>query len=117
VSAPLCRNAACRCQLERRTTGTGYKGAYGYCRACLERWNREGRPVSGPPEPIPAPVRNAAWREHLAAGREARIAEYGRLKARRFTTAGAAWRMGISVRTAQAYGRELQRQQRERTAA
>lgn len=115
---PHCRNPACRKERRRRANEPGWEGAHGYCRACLERWNDAGRPASGPPAPLPLTGRNAAWTGQLTAEREARVAEYASLRGRRYTNAQAAWRMGISVRTAQSYGRELkQRETAESEAA
>ena len=113
-----CQNPRCRRLLRKRTGQYGWEGACGFCRGCHRRWVLAGRPEVIP-DPVPAADRNAAAREQLRAARTARVAEYASLRGRRYTTAQAAWRMGISVRTAQAYGRELRQQQerQERTAA
>jgi hypothetical protein len=109
-----CRN--CRAQLTRRPDG-GYGGALGYCRSCYDRWWAAGKPPGGPPPPVPLSDRGAAVRAQATADREARIAEYGRLRDRRVPVAVAARRVGVSVETAYVYGAVLRKRQMAGVAA
>lgn len=104
-----CRN--CDAPRKRRTSGHGFQGGCGYCRACLERWNDADRPATGPPDPMAPADRNAPARERLKAEREARIAEFARLVARRFPIPVAARRVGVAAETGYAYSAELKRRQ------
>lgn len=62
--------------------------AHGWCHACYYRWNRAGRPASGPPP----------------AGHKARRLEYWNLtRGQKYTPEAAAKEMGISTRTASRY--------------
>ncbi|MCO6011449.1 hypothetical protein NE236_41520 [Actinoallomurus purpureus] len=74
-----------------RCGNEGQHGGYTWCRACHSRWERAGRPASGPP-----PKRNG------------RVGEYAELtRDQHYTLVNAAARMGISERTAWRYEARL----------
>jgi hypothetical protein len=68
--------------------------ARGWCHACWDRWDRAGRPDTGPP-----PRRTGRWEEYYELTRE-----------QHYTLENAAARMRISLRTAQRHETRLRKQ-------
>lgn len=76
-------------------------GESGYAPPCFRRWDRAGRPESGPPPPLPAgPERRAPAVAALREAFEARVDDYAWLRASGESVTSAARRVGIAEKTA-----------------
>jgi hypothetical protein len=79
--------------------------AFGWCIACYQRWNRAGRPSSGPPPRAQDPI--AAAEAGRRAAKAARMEDYQDLRSWDVRRDVAAARIGVSVRTVERYERDL----------
>lgn len=86
-----------------------------WCRSCYGRWDRAGRPSSGPP-PRPERPQRTPW---IPTGRIglAQLARYGQLVAEGATRERIAWEMSIGDRQIQRYALAWRAQQQEQEKA
>lgn len=73
--------------------------AHDWCDSCYVRWDRAGRPESGPPPVMTQPERTAAAIARLAARTAARIAAIREMDRQRLSTREIAWRLDVTSRT------------------
>lgn len=82
-------------------------GSFEMCQTCYVRWDRAGRPDTGPPPPQGTEAARAAAREANTAARRGRIEDYQDLRSWGLTREAAAQRLGVTVRTAWDYEASL----------
>jgi WhiB family redox-sensing transcriptional regulator len=86
----------------------------GWATPCYRRWERAGRPDTGPPAPAGHTVTNGKSTKAEVARRMQRFAE---LRAEGLTVAGIAQEMGIALRAAEHYAAKYRQQVRDELAA
>ena len=96
-SPPRCVNPVCGALLVRQKDGTHWQGAHGWCSPCVKRWYRAGQPQAGPPAPYAT----------ARAPKQARVAEFARMRAKGYTALQAARVMRITDLTAWKYDRQI----------
>ena len=87
--------------------------AHGWATACYRRWERAGRPGSGPPAPKPHAATNG---KSTNAEIARRMETFGRLRDQGLTVAAIAAEMHIHVRAAEHYAVRYRQQQRDAAA-
>lgn len=92
------RPCACGCG---RIIPAGRRGRFAV--SCYERWQRAGKPASGPPPPMPAAPQLAIARERSTAARLGRLEDYSELRSWGVSVKDAARRTGVTERTAWRY--------------
>lgn len=90
-------------------TRFGPHKAFGWCVACYQRWDRAGRPDTGPPLRPRDPI--AAAEAGRRAAKAARIEDYLELRSWGETREQAAARLGVCEETTRRYDRALREQE------
>lgn len=86
----------------------GRHKAFTMCVACYQRWDRAGRPDTGPPPRTQDPVSAAAAGRRAA--KQARMEDYQELRSWGETREQAAARLGVCTETTRRYDRALREQ-------
>jgi hypothetical protein len=86
---------------------------YGYCGNCYFRWNRAGRPETGPPAPQTpqwSDEAGARGRAVIQANKQARVNEAARLLAKGYSRKRVAAYMALHIKTIDNYRRKIREQ-------
>jgi hypothetical protein len=111
IVTPLC---ACCGKPRTRRKGGGWKGAHGMCQTCANLWYEQGCPEGGPQRAGAERIRRL--RETCQRQRTERVRDYAWLVSFGETREQAARRVGVSLRTARAYERDIERGEQEEYA-